>query len=344
MLRARLILGLLVLSLTCAYAAFGQGTSGGRGLHRLSWPGKDWSLDVSLQNIEVALEEFLKDDLGFWLFATLETDDKSQRRPVMFRIRLESAKAKGDDTYLRDFAVKKLKKTDGVIDSSVKTFEHKRIPVVRYSMKNVIFTIDSPYPNTPAAATPGLDAFFVKDDVWITFSVFAPALSKETEQLFYTVLDSVKFTDTATPSSSFDYYYKGKFAIHQKQFKQAVEHLNTALNLELKQRQLDDEHWRKLIGHLLDIYTATGDKTRAKELLDQGVSRDPTFPLFHHALAQYYASLGNMDATIASLEKAYLHRRNDRHHARWTDPMSHPAYEPFKKNEKFRKAVKAMKK
>jgi tetratricopeptide (TPR) repeat protein len=342
--RARLILGLLVLILTGAPdAAVGQGTSG-HGLHRLSWPGKDWSLDVSLQNINVSLEDFLGGDLGFWLLATLETDDKSKRRPVMFRIQLASAKVKGSDTDFRDFAVKKLKKASGVIDSSIKTLEHKQIPVVRYSVEHVLVAIHTPHPTQIGPLMRNLDAFFVKDDVWITFSLLAPSLSKETEALFYAVLDSVKFTDTSNPSSSFDYFYKGKFAIHQKQYKQAAEYLNTALNLELKQRQLDDEHWRNLIGHLVDIYTATGDKTRIEELLDYAVKHDPTFPLFHLALAQHYASHGDLDATLAALEKAYLHRKNDKSYARWTDPMSHPAYEPFKKNEKFRKAVKAMKK
>jgi tetratricopeptide (TPR) repeat protein len=341
--RARLFVGLLVLISTGAHAAVGQETSG-RGLHRLSWPGKDWSLDVSLQNADVRLEDFLKDDLGFWLFASIDADGKSKRRPVMFRIRLETAKAKGSETDFRDFTVKNLKKADGVIGSSVKTFEYRQIPVVSYSMKNTLVMVYTPYPTPTGPTARSLDAFFVKDDVWITFTMFAPSISKETEQWFYAVLDSVKFTDTAKPSSSFDFYYKGKFAIYQKQYQQAAEHLNTALNLELKQPQLDDEHWRKLLGHLVDIYTATGDKTRIKELLDYGVSRDPTFPLFHLALAQHYAARGDLDATLAALEKAYLYRKNDRHHALWTDPMSHPAYEPFKKNEKFRKAVKAMKK
>jgi hypothetical protein len=52
-----------------------------------------------------------------------------------------------------------------------------------------------------------------------------------------------------------------------------------------------------------------------------------------------------MDNTIAALEKAHSHRNNDRRTRgfAWIDPLSHPAFEPFRKNENFRKAVKSLK-
>ena len=340
--RARLSLVLLILISTCAPAVFGQETSG-RGRHRLPWPGKDWALDVSLPNFDVTLEEFSTVDRSYSLLAFLDSDDKSKRRHFVLIIRLEPAKVMGSDTKFRDFKASELKKTATIKPTSVKTFEYKQTPGLKYAMGSVpIYSGGYAYP--PAPVMYGMDAFFVKDDVWITFNSLTPSLTKDAEEVFYTVLDSVKFTDTSNPSSSFDYYHKGKSLIRQKQFKQAAEHLSVALGLEQKQRQLDDADWRNLLGHLVDIYGATGDNTRLKELLDYGLSHDPTFPLFHLAQAQHYASLGDMDATIASLEKAYHYRKNDKRTALWIDPLTDPTFESFKKNENFRKAVKAMKK
>lgn len=346
MLKARLNAGWLFIILTCAPAAFGQGTSE-RGLHRLSWPDKNWSLDVSLSPFSVTLEDTLKDDLGYWLFATLNADKRSTpNRLVRLNIRLQAAKFNGGVTEFRDFAVKKLKKSQGIRSESVKTFEYKQIPAVKYSLENPSTNPYYPYATLPVSTMRGIEAFFVKDDVWITLVLDGAYLNKQDEALFYAVLDSVKFTDTSTPSSSFDYLFKAKRLIQQKQYAQAAADLNIALGLEQKQRQLDDTHWRNLIALLVDLYTSTGNRARVKELLDYGVGNDPSFPLFHLGLAHHYAALGDMDNTIASLEKAYLHRNNDRRTRGWlwAEPMSHPAFASFHKNEKFRKAVKGMKK
>ena len=355
MLKACLRCGLLILIFAGAANVSGQAT-GGQGLHRLSSPGKDWSVDVTLPNFDITVDEFSDVDTGYWFLAFLDTTDKAKRRHFVLQIRLEPAQVSGDAVEVRDFRGRKLKQAAAINPSSVKTFEYKRIPGIKYAMGIVSLAGGSSYP-APASMR-SMDAFFVKDDVWITFSAMTPSLTKENEELFYTVLDSVKFTDTSHPSTSFDHYFKAKSLLHQKQYKQAAEHLTTALGLEQTQRQLDLAQWRSLIGHLLDIYTATGDHTRIRELLDYGVSLDPTFPLFHLALARHYASLGDMDATLAALEKAYQYRKHGRStasriapaafrldpNAFWIDPLSHPAFASFKKNEKFRKAVKDMKK
>lgn len=343
--RARARSVLLVMFVACAVNAFGQ-QAGGQGLHRLSWPGKDWSVDVALLKFEVNVEEFSDNAPVYLLFATLRTDDKTQPnlRPIMLKIRLEPAKTPGSDTELRDFAAKQLKKTGGLNGGSVKTFEYKQIPGLRYSMElGGAAAVFFPQAAPPGPKVRGMEAFFVKDGVWITVSINALSLQKEEEELFHATLDSVKFPDTSNASSSFDHYYKARSLVYQKQYKQAAEHLNAALGLEQKQRQLDVEHWRNLIVQSVDFYSAAGNNTRAKELLDYGVSLDPTFPLFHLLLAQYFTTLDDVDNTIASLEKFYLYRKNDRRTTFWIDPLKHPAFARFKTNEKFRKGVKALK-
>lgn len=347
--KARLRFGLLILLFACAADAFGQATTGGQGLQRLTWPGKDWSVDFSPAPFTNTPEESLKDDGGYLSVATLDRDNPAAKRAVMLTIRVEAATAVGSDRDVRDAAAKMFIKSEGVDAASVKTFEHRQIPALRYAIKNPMARLYSPYPAPPgslSAAGHGIEAFFVKDDVWITFRLNALSLKKQDEQLFYAVLDSVKFTDTSVPSSSFDYFYKAKTLIRQKQYEQAAANLQIAFGLEQKQRQLDDAHRRSLIRMLLDIYTVAGDRASVKTLLDYGVANDPTFPLFHLGLAYHYAAQGELDNTIAALEKAHLHRNNDRRTAGWAwlDPLSNPAFERFRKDEKFRKAAKALRK
>jgi tetratricopeptide (TPR) repeat protein len=257
---------------------------------------------------------------------------------------MEPATAAGSATEFRNFTANKLRKNEWIY--SLKTFEHKQTPGIKYAMASLGFALNNLYPAPPDTSMPMniMEAFFVRDDASITLSALLGRLTKEDEEWFYAVLDSVKFTDASNPSSSFDYYARGKSLIRQQQRKEAAAFLDTALRLEQEQRQLDIEHWRTLIGHLVNLHSAEGDTARVKELLDYGVTNDPASPIFHLGLARYYASLGEVDASIASLEKAYLHRKNDARSAAWRDPMSDPSFEPFKKNEKFRKAVKAMKK
>jgi tetratricopeptide (TPR) repeat protein len=342
--KARLYIILLIYILACAANAYGQGASE-QGLHRVSWPGKDWALDVALPDFSILEEKLSEDGRSYLLSAYQLPDRRGATRFTQLKVRLELAQINGSVTDFRDFSIKQLKKSGRA--NGIKTFEHNQIPVIGFALESgTIAGYQGDFPGiTSFPPTPGMRAFFARDDVWITFDLNALSMKKEGEQLFYSVLDSVKFTDTSNPSSSFDYYFKAKSLIHQKQHKQAIEYFNAALGLERKQRQLDAQHWRNLIGHLVDLYVATGDRGRAKEVLDYGVSNDPTFPLFYLALAHHYASQDDVDNAIASLEKAYTYRKNDRRASLqfiWSDPATDPAFLKFEKNEKFRKAVKAM--
>ncbi|HEX8458809.1 MAG TPA: hypothetical protein VF656_16050 [Pyrinomonadaceae bacterium] len=330
--------GLLLLLFACAGVVFGQGTSGGQGLYRLSWPGKDWALDVSLAGFDVTIEDMFTDDKarGYWLFST--ATDKDKRRALVLRIRLEPGAGQKTNTELRDFKLSKLKKDSGVV--GLKTFEYKQIPVVRYKFEAPTGFGFSPEANPKMH---NLEAFLVKDDIWITLMAFSLSVGKEDEGLFYKVLDSVKFTDTSNPLTSFDYFYKGRTYLLQGRQAQAAANFNLALSLEQKERRLDNTRRRILVGHLVDIYAAAGARARVRELLEYGISQDPTFPLFHLGLAHHYASEGDVAKTIAALEKAYQYRKNDRRTTFWIDPMKEPAFERFRKDETFRKAAKAMK-
>ena len=161
---------------------------------------------------------------------------------------------------------------------------------------------------------------------------------------FNSLLDSLKFADTSAPSSSFDFYHRGRLLYLQKDYRGAAAALAAALELERKQRRLDLATWRSLVGDLADAYALTGDLARAKEVLDYAVESEPSNPFFHLALARYYGKVGDLDNAIAQLEKAAPFPKEVGLLQPRYDPERDPAFEKFRKDERFRKALKALRK
>jgi tetratricopeptide (TPR) repeat protein len=189
-----------------------------------------------------------------------------------------------------------------------------------------------------------MQAFLARDDVWVSVVVSGQEAGAREEALLHTLLDSLKFTDTSSPTNSFDFYHKGRLLYLRKDYRRAAEALSAGLDLERRERRLDKASWRNLVINLVDSYAASRELARAKAVLDFGVAEDPTNPVFHMALARYHAMQNDLDNAIASLEKAYLNRDRRALAAMPLDPLRDPAFERFRKDERFRKAVKTLKK
>lgn len=344
---------------------FGQQLNG-PDIHRLSLPGKLWALDVDLNGYRTSTDLFTDVPSALQYLAAVKTQGKSKLTMpegshniqlmaspstmrdhfAMLNITLEPTQIKGDATTLRAAVIEAYIKSKRTSKGHVKTFEYKQFPAAIYTLPNN-YTIDEVVISFQGPPAKILEAYLVQDDVLITFQFMAQPLKDEDEKLFYTLLDSVKITDTSHPASSFDYYQLGHALYLQKNYPQAVEALSRALVLEHQKRELNTAQWRSLVEDAADAYGAVGDRVRAKGIMEYGVNNDPAYPYFHLGLARLYASLGDLDNTIASLQQAYQHAKD------WPktsivgplpDPMFDTAFAAFKKNPKFREAVKAMKK
>jgi tetratricopeptide (TPR) repeat protein len=345
MMRARLTAGVVVLVLSCAFQAFGQ-QPGGQVIQRLSLPNKDWAVDFPSSAFTILVDELKNDGREYSLFASQKTEKWNPSRYSFLRIRLMPSQLGGGPTDLRDFWIKNLVKAETVKSGSLKTWEYNQIPVARYTVLRMV----PEYPRAgevqiASSSSPrSMEAYFVKDDVWITLSLTASPFEPEEEKLFYSLLDSVKIVDTTTPTSSFDYYQKGRLLFMQKEYKKAAEALAAALSLEQQQRRLDIGQWRDLVGKLTDSYGATSDRARAKEVLEYGISNDPANQTFYMGLARLYATLGDVDNTIASLQKAFFYMKKNTPHMPLPDLKYDSAFSKMMMVDKFREALKAMRK
>lgn len=365
-LRATLSLVLVLLTLVFAQGASAR-QSGASSLYRLWMPGESWALDLDLSQFELpadditaeqlekrpmlfflnASETFTRDGSGLQLSTFRKPDPKSRSGPLQLIVKFTPALASGTAQDFRGFVLKSIsQRRPGVRmeKESLKTWEYKGIPVAGYAsvdesnvgpVSSEIFVV--------TGRTRTLEAYLVEDGYWITLTLRARDIKEPEEALFNSLLDSLRLADVSAPSSSFDYYHKGRVHYMARDYGKAVDALAIALTLEHKERRLDQESWRGLVRNLIDALAQLGDVGRAKEAMDYAAQRDPTYPPFQLALARHYARAGDLDNTIAYLEKAYR-KDSAREAPVLPDPKGDPAFERFRKDEKFRQAVKSLKK
>lgn len=368
MLKLRATLSLALLTLALAQGAVARQT-GARPLYRLWLPGERWALDLDLSGFDLpasddlieaelkkrpqhfflnASEMFSADGSGLQLSTFRKPDPKAHAFPLHLLVKFTPARAPGTAHDFRDFVLKNLsqQRWGGVRlkKNSFRTSEYKGIPVARYALvheANIGFVSEGVSIVTSGTRT--LEAYLVRDNYWITLTVRAREIKEREEASFHSLLDSLRLADVSAPSSSFDYYQQGRVHYLARDYPKAVDALAYALSLEHQQRRLDQASWRGLVSTLIDALSQSGDLKRAKGAMDYAVALDPANPRFQLALARYYASVGDLDNTIAYLEKAF--QKDAAGEAPpLPDPKEDPAFERFRKDEKFRKAVKALKK
>jgi tetratricopeptide (TPR) repeat protein len=266
---------------------------------------------------------------------------KEDRRALAFLIQLSPARRVGDAAEFRDFAVAALKKGNSLRAESLKTWEYKQTPVARYKQSLVsnpqLFTTD---------ATIYTDAYFVKDDSWVTVRMVSQSFGDKEEGLLHSLLDSIRFTDTTRPADSFDYFHKGRTPYKAGDYPKAAEYYRAAFELERKERRLSVELWRALVEQLANSYAAHRDYARAREVLEYGLAHEPARFWFNYNLARVYAAQDDIDNTVAFLEKAAHYKKDAGENAPALspppDPLNDPVFARFKKVDKFKKAAKAV--
>ncbi|HEX7958234.1 MAG TPA: tetratricopeptide repeat protein, partial [Pyrinomonadaceae bacterium] len=344
-------------------------------LFRVGLPWKDWAFDIRLSEFGVPVEkpdptrenllavvlsmsygplEYFADDGREYRLRVFRRSQKNERSGTSLSVEMKPVTPVVGAAEFRAAELKRLERSTDWSSSvrfivrrgSVKTWEYNDVPVARYA---TAYEHDSAVyqggtDTRVGGSTQHLAAFYVKDGVGVTVTLSAASLKEPEEALFRSLLDSVRPVDTSTPSSSFDHYHKGRLLFLQKDYCAAAAALGQALTLERLQRQLDPKSWRDLVSKLTDAHAANGDRARAKEVLDYALAQEPDNPLFHMALARYHATLGETDSALAALGKAFGYMKRENPRAPLPDLKFDAVFNRYMKDEKFVKAVKALRK
>lgn len=362
-----------VLLFGCVLCAHGQ-TDEADGPQRVFAPWSSVAFDVEFNGLKVKLwddsEEAQKQAAAagndsqqmrefFAIFTPVKGKDV---RFGYLRIRMEPVPANVSAEALRAVAAEHYPKSQYVAKESVKQYVYKQTPMLRFTANGprpqdglFLGFIGGGYSAFPTFySVPGLassyqvlEAYVVRDGTGVLFRYTAPKINEKDEQFFQTILDSVRFFDAASPSSSYDYYMLGEELYKRRQQTEAVAALGKALVLEHKQRTLPQQQWRRLVMTLANALGADDEPQRAREILEYGVATEPTYPYFHHGLARLHSYFGDLDRVLAELELAYQYGpNNSKSFVGWpiSDPLHDPAFQKYKDDPKFSDAVKALKK
>jgi tetratricopeptide (TPR) repeat protein len=127
-------------------------------------------------------------------------------------------------------------------------------------------------------------------------------------------------------------------------FEKAIVPYQKALDLEKEKRTLDKTLWKVLVDNLGMSYGISGDLDKAKETFEYGISKDPDYPMFYYNLACTYGEKDDLDKAIENLKLAFARRENMIPGEQMPDPATDSSFQRFVNDEKFKAALKELKK
>jgi len=282
---------------------------------RLSLPAKDWGVVLNLPGFAVKSVE-TKPDGRRYMVAENETTN------VVVSLTLEEVKSGGPASSCRDSLKNRTKNVP------------LKIKDVRFSRSGDVDVMHYRVPELRGQSINQESMFACQfyDNSFIDLHVSKVNYVAADEQLFSDVLRSIHL-DTVQRSSK-ELVEQGSRFYLQHDYKGAIGPYSHALELEKANPELEKSLWYVLVDNLGMSYGITGDLQKAKETFEYGVSKDPTYPLFHYNLACTYAEMGDAAEAGNFLKKAFEYKANFLPGESMPDPRKDDSFKKLMKNNK----------
>jgi len=282
---------------------------------RLSLPAKDWGVVLNLPGFAVKSVE-TKPDGRRYMVAENETTN------VVVSLTLEEVKSGGPASSCRDSLKNRTKNVP------------LKIKDVRFSRSCDVDVMHYRVPELRGQSINQESMFACQfyDNSFIDLHVSKVNYVAADEQLFSDVLRSMHL-DTVQRSSK-ELVEQGSRFYLQHDYKGAIGPYSHALELEKANPELEKSLWYVLVDNLGMSYGITGDLQKAKETFEYGVSKDPTYPLFHYNLACTYAEMGDAAEAGNFLKKAFEYKANFLPGESMPDPRKDDSFKKLMKNNK----------
>jgi tetratricopeptide (TPR) repeat protein len=284
---------------------------------RLSLPAKDWGVVLKLPRFAVRAVE-TKPDGRRYMVAENETTN------VVVSLTLEQVKPGAPASSCRESLEKKTKNAP------------LKIQDVRFSRLGDVDVMQYVVPEFRGQRVnqESMFACQIYDNTYIDLHVSKVNYMTADEPLFAGVLNSMHIDKVQR--SSVELVEQASRLYLQHDYKGAIGPYSQALELEKANPKLEKSLWYVLVDNLGMSYGITGDLAKAKETFEYGISKDPTYPLFHYNLACTYAEMG--DATEAGnyLKKAFDYKANVLPGESIPDPRKDDSFKKLMKNKEFR--------
>ena len=154
---------------------------------------------------------------------------------------------------------------------------------------------------------------------------------------------SVDSNNTPASATSMDYVRQGTAAYVAHDFERAIPPYQKALDLEKKDRKLDRKIWLVLVDNLAMAHGMTGDIKSSLSVLEYGISKEPTYPMFYYHMACGYGENGDQDNAVKYLRLAAKYKAYMIPGETYPDPSTDNSFRKFADSDKFKKELAALK-
>jgi tetratricopeptide (TPR) repeat protein len=299
----------------------------------ISLPGKDWEVQVHATGFTLDSDQAAPGGKR----RVLESD---LSRGLALSVMLEQVDHQPDLDECRQYQRDRIKAFTGKFAlQDVKYWDDGRMAFVQYFIPE--------YQGRPVKQR-NLFACFSREDVFIDVHLSKTLFEPKDEVLLSGIMATIYVADRkdsggAAPSeTSMQLFREGTELYNRRKLEEAIVPYQKALDIEKKDRKLQQNFWRVLVDNLGMAYGITGDLKRARETFDYGVSQDKTYPMFYYNLACTYAEMNDMDTAMADLKTAFQYKDNVIKGESMPDPRTDDSFQRFMSNKKFRELVDSL--
>src|SRR5262245_52057840 len=198
-------------------------------------------------------------------------------------------------------------------------------------------------------------AEFVSAGYWVDLHLSKPLYQDRDRGLFERMVKSVKFEpkkgdvaddrqsqsghDERIAKETMQLVAQASAAYLKRDYKKAIQLYSEALDLENKRATLDKNIWRVVVDNLAMSYGIIGDNKKAKEVIEYGLSKDGSYPMFYYILACAHAEMNDLDNAIKNLRFAFNYKANMIPSEQMPDPAGDASFARFLSDPRFRKLL-----
>jgi len=290
----------------------------------LSLPEKNWALEFYFKDFRVQESGIFPDFSGRRMTAT---NDRAEASLTVF---LGPAQRQLTNKELRDYSWEHLRELPASRET-VRKYEMGQWALLEYVMKEVKGAIDL---NQKIVL-----AYLVKGDTWVNFQLSKVMYTPADERFFKDFVASAKILPDFSPSSIDNFQYGNHYYLNNN-YEKAIVYYQKALEQEKKKSLLKKTSWLVLVDNLALAYGLSGHLEMARDTIQYGVSKEPTYPMFYYTLACTYAKLNDLENSLLNLEKAAQYKPNMISGEKWPEPAKDHSFRRFLKNERFVEAAR----
>jgi tetratricopeptide (TPR) repeat protein len=291
----------------------------------VSFPGKTWAIQIPASGFKVEADEVKADGRKY----LLASNDKNG---VTISVTLERGGQVATAQECHESMSRRAKQAESEKVTDIVTRDVNQFSMLEYTMAQM---------NGIRFNQRNIFACLAKEDVYADLHISKVSFQPSDEALLMAYVQGAQVVDVSPSEAkgagpkSMDYFLEGSRSFQKQDFKGAIGPYQNALDLEKKDPKLGQTYWRVLVDNLAMAYGISGDLKNSKDILEYGISKDPTYPLFYYNIACMYAESEDLDNTMANLKKAFQYKRNIIQGETMPNPRADDSFQRFMHTKQF---------